>query len=168
MEKRKRERQIYQENAANTASEVQMSFFRRGLKIGSDVYRNKVRVPQPKDVTGLSIEDLDRVLDIKLDRGTKIQVNGGSIQGFALSVNSHHQIRDAYMNMKFYYPDSTHIMCSYVIPGIQKYYCEDFCDDGEYSAGREAAETDEEKQHHQQGHLCGEILKRNKTGTEEI
>ena len=41
------------------------------------------------------------------------------------------------MKMRLLYPEANHIICAYRIPGLERFYCEDYCDDGEISGGAE-------------------------------
>ena len=97
-------------------------------------------VLEPADFTKLSIEDLDRIMALKIKPGPVIRVDGGSLQGHILAVQNHQQIRDAFMNMKLNFPDANHVICAYLIPGIQTYYNRDSCDDGENMAGSKILE----------------------------
>ena len=137
-EKRRREKQILRENGQkeDTAQRIEMSFFRGNLKIANETYKKKVEVPKVQEILKLSKEDLKRILHMKMRSGNEIKDQDSSFRAFTKPVQSHAEIRDLYMHMKLRYPEMTHIICSYVIPGVQTHYTRDFCDDGENGAGQ--------------------------------
>ena len=139
-ETRTRYRQIVQANKRNTANQVEMSFFKGGLKIQNQVYKNKVRVPQPADFLNLSMEEFDAVMAIKTPQGRRIVEGKNVMLGFSTPAQTHAEINRAYIKLKLKFPQAASITCSYQIPGIEKYYCSDYCDDGEYGAARKILE----------------------------
>ena len=135
-EKRIRQRQIYQDNKRNTASQVEMAFFRGGLKIQNETYKSKVVVPEPADILNLQPEEFDQIMKIKIPPGQKVVEGNNALIGFSIPVKTHSEINKAYIKMKLKFPQATHIVCSFQIPGIETYFCSDYCDDGDTGAGR--------------------------------
>ena len=135
-ETRRREREIYGQNKTNTANKVEMSFFRGGLKIQNEVYKGKVRVPEPQEFLSLSDRDLSNIMKVKIVPGKQIQEQSSTFTGYITKAVNHDQVRKAYMRMKLALPQARHIMCSYRITGVEKYHSEAYCDDGEYAGGR--------------------------------
>ena len=45
------------------------------------------------------------------------------------------------MHLRLAHPRAKHIICAYSIPGIPRYDCEDYCDDGEHGAGHYMPKT---------------------------
>ena len=136
-ETKRRERDILRNNKLTAAHKVEISFFKGGLKIANETYRKKVTSPDPADILKLTEQDVECVLNIKLNRGEHVVTKDcTSFQAMTVSVQSHAEIRDAYMKMKLIYLRANHIICAYSIPGVDTYYSQDYCDDGEISAGR--------------------------------
>ena len=137
-EKKVRERQIFQANKRNTASQVQMSFFRGGLKIQNQQYKSKVEAPDPANFLLLTPEELDEIMAVKLHQGKQVSDNDGRniLAAFTTPAATHNEVNKAYAKMKLKFPQATHIVCTYVIPGQEVHYCQDFCDDGDYGVGR--------------------------------
>ena len=135
-EKRTRERQIFQDNKRNTANQLEMSFFRGGLKIQNEVYKSKVSAPSPSDILDLTEDEFKKTLDMPVQQGERVTATGNVIVGFNMCTTSHQEINKAYIKMKLKYPQSKHIVCVYNIPGIERHFCADYDDDGDTGVGR--------------------------------
>ena len=84
----------------------------------------------------LDQQELTEILNTNPAYGPLQKEKGGTSQGFTLAVKTYAEIRKAYMHMKLFYPDAEHIICAYSIPGMEDYYTQDSCDDGEHYAGQ--------------------------------
>ena len=136
MDKRRREREIYNDNKANTASTIEMSFFRGGLKIQNETYRKKVMAPTPEEILKMTNEELSQTLAMKIKQGRPVVEMGNKFIAHSCIVQNHQQIRMAYTHMKLMYPEANHLINSYYIPGVAKHYNQDYWDDGDYGMGK--------------------------------
>ena len=135
-EQKRKERAIFLQNSRNTASKIEMSFFRGNLRIQNEPYVEKVREPKPEDFLQLNDQDLKDIMSTKIQVGKQITQTASTFTGYAINATTHKQIRKAYIRMKLAFPQARHIMCAYIIPGTAEYYAENSCDDGEYAGGQ--------------------------------
>ena len=71
-----------------------------------------------------------------LGKGEQIKHNGSIFTAFSVPTNNHNIIDDAYMKLRLQYPGAKHIVCAFIILGMPRFQCEDFCDDGDTGMGR--------------------------------
>ena len=96
----------------------------------------KITTPNVETILDLTEQEMRKIMAIELEESEEIECEGSTFIGFTTVVESYIQVQDAYTKLKLLYPDARHIVCAYVLPGVDKYYCEDFCDDEEYNGGR--------------------------------
>ena len=136
-ERKRRERQIIQQNEQlQSKDQLAIEYTRDGLKIQNELYKKKVSVPSPDQLINIPLEKLDAVLKMKTVKGNEITQQRSIFKGFTAKVTTHEQINNLYMKMKLNHPYARHIVCAYSIPGEEKHYTNDFCDDEEPGAGR--------------------------------
>ena len=139
-EKRKRERDIYTENAARpTHQQEEMGY------IGPSLYINSLPVPQAKpihipkavEILDLAAETLNEVLKIRLQRGETITERNSRFISYAAQANDLEKIQETYLKVKLLHPTAHHIMCAYKLPKhVHPTFASDFFDDGEHGGGR--------------------------------
>ena len=132
----RRDSEIFTSNKRNTASKVEMSFFKGSLQIQNEPYTRKVRVPLPEDFLSLSEDELANTMKYKIQPGKQISERASTFTGFIAKANSHRQVRTAYTKMKLAFPQARHIICAFRVEDVLQCYAEDFCNDGENGAGR--------------------------------
>ena len=137
-ERKTRERQIFYANKRNTASTVEMSFFKGGLRIQNQRYRTKVTVPDPSNFLSMTSEEFEQIMSVKLHQGKQVsdEKGGNVLAAFTAPTATLNDVNKAYAKMKLQFPQATHIVGSFSVPGQETYYCQDYCDDGDYGAGR--------------------------------
>ena len=92
--------------------------------------------PDERQILQLAQEEIDDLLKIKMKKGKKMMEDGNWFIGTTMAVQTHQEINRLYVHMKLMYPSASHVICAYQIPGIEEYYCADFCHNGEYGAGK--------------------------------
>ena len=136
MERKRKERNIYKQNNRNTASKIEMSFFKGSLRIQNERYSKRVVEPTPSDFIGLEETELKMIMATKIQPGKQITLENSVFTGYGIKATTHSEIRRAYIKMKLGFPEARHIMCGYRIPGMETHYTEDSCDDGEFAGGQ--------------------------------
>ena len=133
-EKKKRDRDIFTiSDSLPTPTEV--SYIKGRLTVRGQPYVQKVTPPSPKDIVDISPQDLKRVLDMKIQHGGTVSQEGSIFDGYTAAVATHKEVRDLYLKVRLMHPQARHVVCAYNIKG-DPIYNQDFCDDGEHSAGR--------------------------------
>ena len=120
----------------NPAQQEKIEATNKTLKIGTQVYQNKIRVPAVHEILKLDLEELRQILTIKIGQGKQINEQNSAFLGFTISARSFQEIRQAYSKLKIVHAGARHIVCAFSIPGAEKHHCNDYCDDGETGAGR--------------------------------
>ena len=72
-EKRKRERKI---RADAKTIDKEVSYTKQGLKIGDSIYKKKIVPPQPTELLGMTVSQLDEVLDTPTMKGPELRSKG--------------------------------------------------------------------------------------------
>ena len=134
-ERKKRERQIIQENN-DSQTPLEIKYTRNGLTLQGETYQPKVSVPTPKQIVDLSPQELKRILEFKVDFAEPLQKDKSIFQTYVADVTEYSQIRDLYVKLKLMQPTARHIVCSYFLEGAETHYTKGFCDDGEPGAGK--------------------------------
>ena len=122
-------------NAQEERNQLEMSIKSGKLTIENKTYKKKVNPPSVEDILSLKDREMSMALAIKLTTGKPEVVDGNSFTRFTKAVNTYEEIRLAYYKMKLSYPEARHIICAYSIPGKEKHYVQDFCDDGDSGCG---------------------------------
>ena len=133
-EKRRRERDITSIVKETTNEPVE--YTKTGLKIGKTVYRKKVVAPAPTDLLDLSPEELNQILEMKINRGAPMRVEDSVFIAYSADVDNHQSIRRLYLKVRLQQARARHVVCAYSLPGNDKIHNEDFEDDDEPGAGR--------------------------------
>ena len=134
-EKKRRERDIIKENN-NAETPLEIGFKSGNLMVQNQTYVKRVSTPTPEELIDIDLEQLDKVLKMKLEKGEYIIEQKSRFIAFTAPVSSFQDIREYYIKMKLAYPHARHIVCSYSLPSDEWYNHNDYCDDGEPGAGR--------------------------------
>ena len=73
-EQKKRERQIVKDHKNGGNPAITMEITKKGLKIGNEMYKKKVRAPQPGDLLNTTPDELDAILETKTVKGPQLKV----------------------------------------------------------------------------------------------
>ena len=106
------------------------------LFIDNQPYHQKLTVPQPKDILGLSMDELNSILDVEVTRGETYNKDGSSFLGVTARVQSIDKVSRYYVQMKLIYPEARHIICAFKLAGEDIHNTEGYCDYKETNAGR--------------------------------
>ena len=113
-ERRKRERDIIKTaKETGTAHE----YTSQGLKIGNELYKKKVSAPDPCELIDMEMQDINRILELEMDKGRQVMVKDSTFRAYGADVKTHAEVRDFYMKVKLMYARARHIVCAYYIPG---------------------------------------------------
>ena len=134
-ERRKTERLIF-ESCKMADPPLEVKYTQQGLSIQGNTYIPRVKVPTAKELIDISPDELKTILQMKLESGQAVTQDKSVFEGFTASVQNYVQIRKLYVKVKLMQPTARHIICAYMIPGSEKHYQQNFCDDGEPGAGR--------------------------------
>ena len=125
----------------NIADRVQKSdphkeiVFEKGkLYIGPEEYTPLVTPPDPTSVLQLPIPKLDDIMSTPIEEGTAETMDGNTFKGYSIAANTAETIQNAYMKIRLSHAGARHIICAYVIPGLNHAQCMDHCDDEDYGA----------------------------------
>ena len=102
------------------------------IYIGDQQYTKQVHPPDPTKVLQMPIENLNKVMSMKVDIGDETTVQGNSFQAFSACVDNYEQIQNIYMQIRLNNADARHIVCAWSIPGIKYYEANDGCDDEDH------------------------------------
>ena len=136
-ETRRRENDILKDNKKETVpAKCNMSRETGPLIIEGQRYQKKITVPTPRQLLNIQEDKLNKLFEMELIQGDEILCESNAIQGFVIQCNNLQTVQDAYIKMKLIHSAASHIVCVYRVPGIKKYECEDYCDDGDITMGR--------------------------------
>ena len=82
------------------------------------------------------MREIELALAEKCHQGEVINIGQNKLHGYFAQVTSYDQIERLYLKMKIMHSAAMHIVCSFRIPGEHTFECEDYCDDNDYSCGR--------------------------------
>ena len=133
-EKRKRDADIFSINE-NLQQPVDVKFVKGRLTVAGSPYVQKITPPSPKDLVDISPERIEKILQTPIQEGGIITQERSIFTGYTAAVDSYSEVRDLYIKLKLMHPGVRHIVCAFWIRG-DPFYSQDFCDDGEISAGR--------------------------------
>ena len=134
-ERKRRERDIVKVNN-DLSNPLDIDFKKGQLMIQNETYQKMVKAPTPEELIDIDLDDLDRILKLKPDKGDHITAQKSRFIAFSAKVSNHQQIRDYYIKMKLSYPHARHTVCAYNLAGEKWYNNRDYWDDGEPGAGR--------------------------------
>ena len=134
-EKRRREKEITSQLEEQGKID-QVTYTRSGLTIAGVPYRKKVVPPTPKELVNIEVEELQRILKLKIKKDSEISQDKSTFSAYIGQVETHQQIRDFYKKMKMIQPGARHIVCAYNIDHQEEFYAQDYHDDNEPGAGR--------------------------------
>lgn len=133
-------RQVNQKLSENKkkprANQLDLTVKQGKLMYKSKPLERKVWPPTPGEMLRLHDHEIERINDIKIEKGLLEEEQGSTFMGYTLSVKTHQEINEAYQKMKLMHGQATHIACAYSISTVPSPYNEGACDDGEYGAGR--------------------------------
>ena len=135
-EQKRRENDIFKNNGQNGDEEVAMTRKYGRLLIEDKPYKKKIHVPEPKEITSLTSQELDKILASSPVKGTTVQKLTSEFVGYTIAANTYDVIQETYIKLKLMLPQAKHIVCVYRIPGTRTFECEDYCDDGETAVGK--------------------------------
>ena len=134
-DKRRREKDII-EKLDKDGQKDQVQYTKRGLTIRGQPYRKKILPPSPKDIVNLEVDDLERILKLKIKKDAEIKQENSTFSAYTCAVKTHQEIRELYIKLKMCQPGARHIVCAYRINHPEKQHSDDYQDDGEPGAGR--------------------------------
>ena len=135
-EKRRREREIYRGNEKDVTNKVPMEIGKTGLNVQGQKYTPVITVPDPTEVLNLTEKEIDKIYEMELKQGNKVQFQGSEFLAYVVPANTHITIQQAYMRLKLTHPRAKHISLAYTIPGMPRFRFEEYCDDKEIGAGK--------------------------------
>ena len=117
---------------------LETTYIKGKLAVRGQTFSSRIVPPTPKQVVDLQPKDLQRILDREIQQTGRVSQDNSIFEAYTASVNSFTEIRDLYVKVKLMQPMARHVVCAYWIEGEgdQIQYSQDYCDDGEISAGR--------------------------------
>ena len=129
-EKRRRERDLVRKMDEIGKAEA-VTYTNAGLTIAGIPHDKKVKPPTPKQLINLDIDDLERILKMKISKKAIITQDRSVFIAYIAKATTHSQIRDMYCKLKMCQPGARHIVCAYNISHPHVQYAQDYHDDGE-------------------------------------
>ena len=102
----------------------------RQLYVNGELQKEKVCPPSTTEMLNLKPKEIDRILQIELAESSIHEEKGSIFYGYAAQISTVNDIADRYRKVKYWHPDSDHIVMAAKIG--QNFVS---CDDGEYNAG---------------------------------
>ena len=133
-ERRKREGDVFRINSKLEAPK-EVKFVKGKLTIQGQVYQQRISPPTPAQIVDLSPQELDEILKMELEHGGTVTEQQSVFDGYTACVSTFAEIRKLYTKIRLIQPSARHVVCGYFIKG-DKFYSQDFADDGEPAAGR--------------------------------
>ena len=138
LEQRRRERDIKEANAAKQVPDrLSIDKDKKGLKVQNKVYRKQVDVPDPTKVLQMEEEELDEVLQMKINQAKKsVHAEGNTFVAYSIPANNLETVRKAYMSVKLANPRARHIICAWnLAAGGMDHEIKDYQDDEDFGCG---------------------------------
>ena len=136
-EKKRREREIYAENAnVDVAQQKDMELKAGKHYINEEKYVKKITEPKVQEILEMTNEEVNEVMEMKIVKGEEVEYERNIFVSYSGPVNNHEQVRKMYLKMKLCHADAKHIVGVFRVPGNDVHHCEDFCDDGEHGVGK--------------------------------
>ena len=101
----------------------------------NDKYHKKVFPPDTTKLIREPLTNLNKIMATKVNEGVQFQEKGNVFTGYTVCTNSIDKIQEVYNNLRLTHADARHIVAAWNIPGVNRYECEDYCDDDEHGAG---------------------------------
>ena len=98
-------------------------------------YQPKVVEPMADKILQMSSGDIQKMLSAKVYEGDIMTKKDSTFMGFAVNTNSTKEVQIAYAQLKYKFPEATHIMCGYLIEGEDAAHLQDAVDGGEGRGG---------------------------------
>ena len=119
----------------DTVDQEDVELIQGRIHVGDGIYQRQISPPDPTKVLQLSMDELDQIMGIKLDKGDVCVVKNNQFVGYSMCTDNYEAINDAYMKIRLTHADARHIVCAWNIPGIRRYECIDYCDDADHGCG---------------------------------
>ena len=137
MEKRKRNREIKEENRRLPLSHAAEVEIKSGeIFVDSVKYEKQVEPPAARQIFLASKEEKHEFRNAPFCYGDEVAKNGSKFTSYAAEVEDFNQVKAVYKRIKEDNLSATHILCAYRIYGKQLHILQDFSDDGEWGGGR--------------------------------
>ena len=107
------------------------------IYIGETRFEEKVEPPEATSVLSLSLQQLNHIMNIQLQKGEAIHKEGNTFIGYSICVKTTQQIKDVYMQLRLNHANARHIVCAWHIPSARKYEEWGHCDDQDYGSSTE-------------------------------
>ena len=136
LEKRRQSRHMQKVNEEAGEEKVKMVIKGETVTVDGVKYQPKITPPNAQNILEMSVEEVKKIVEMKIDYGPAIEKDENKFTGYAVSVDSIQQIKDAYMKLRLSHPKARHILCAYSIQdGNEKLIDRTgHCDDGEHGA----------------------------------
>ena len=147
-EKKKNELRLNQDNDKLTSDDqFQTEYQGQNLLLDGHPWEDykKVRTPSSLAIIDMSQQQLDEVLEIYLSQGKVFEEKNSRYSAYMVHADSHQFIQNAYLKVKLLHPAATHVMCSYILKNPKELFDKDYCDDGDFGAGRAMLQYMEDK-----------------------
>ena len=138
-EKRRHEKDIIQQASPDDPEEsFDVQYTDEGLAIQGTIYKKIVRPPTPKQLVDVSVDELERILNMEVTRGLQVTHKNSKFVGYTTQIDSLTKIKELYKRMKLVQPGARHIVCAYILDqqNLEQFFTQDYQDDGEPGAGR--------------------------------
>ena len=127
------------------AQQQDIKWSKGNLEVDGVEYQPKVVEPTAVDVLKMGKNELQNMLSFKIVEGDFASKKNSKFMGFAARVHKIQDVLLAYKQLKYRFPDATHIMCAYRIMDPDVVHFQDCADDGEFGAGRRILQMMEEQ-----------------------
>ena len=136
LEKRRHYRQMIKQNEEAGEEKVQMETYGNALLIDGQKYVCAIQPPNVQQILDMSIEEVQEVVNTKLENGPAIEKDDNKFIGYTICVKTLKEIQNANMRLRLSHPKARHIMCAFRINDeAEPYYNRSgCCDDGEHGA----------------------------------
>ena len=137
IERKQKEREKYGRAREQEILEQEKIDWHKGrMLINGQPYQEKLLVPNERDILKLSTSEFDKIMQVKLQKGNRIECKDSKFIAYTLYPTSLQQVQEAYMKVKILHGSSRHIICGYSIPSLLWVEATGACDDDEIKAGR--------------------------------
>ena len=120
----------------NTVGKPEMELNNGRLSVDNQQWAKPLTPLSAEHLAMLTAKQVEDIIDTDLQKGENLVVEGNTFIPYAMAVDDMSEIRKAYVKMKLCHPGAQHIVCAYCIPGLKKFECEEYCDDGDHNVGR--------------------------------
>ena len=123
----------------DSVDQEEIAVIKGHIHIGDSVYERQVSPPDPTKVLQMSLEEIDRIMSVKVQKSKEIVVKGNTFTAYSICTDQQSVVQDAYCRVRMSHAGARHIVAAWRVPGLRPSECNNYCDDEDYGCGAAVA-----------------------------